>query len=360
MQSFDGVIIEQGNNDEGKKGKPSFSSPGVQRSPRTASPSKMEEDSDSDNEDQQGENKAARSEMEAVQEARQLEQLKAVWRWLKRALTVIFVAGTLFLAIRPGLMGIRIGGAAPWRWATMASVFLGSKSLFNWILNLVMMALDRKHVVAKRVSFILSGIFDNLVFTLYYIGLRMSWGALLRDAAIGPGDWGPTHLLVRRICSSLIAWGVIHTLSRGIARYMEVYFQREAFFNPIMKALAEEFVVVTLLSICSLDMRQWQADHDMVQAATLTPTAKALKTRSSWAHVGQNIKKVPGLYSAFLHMKTVKHVIEEGPLSLATFLRLAKDTLPIKTDMIMLKEGAIQPTDLSLARMYKVSRGFTL
>jgi ribosomal protein L10 len=59
-------------------------------------------------------------------------------------------------------------------------------------------------------------------------------------------------------------------------------------------------------------------------------------------------------------MKTVKHVIEEGPLSLATFLRLAKDTLPIKTDMIMLKEGAIQPTDLSLARMYKVSRGFTL
>jgi|TARA_B110000459_G_scaffold200568_1_gene249371 hypothetical protein len=28
---------------------------------------------------------------------------------------------------------------------------------------------------------------------------------------------------------------------------MEVYFQREAYFNPIVKALAEEFVVVTLL-----------------------------------------------------------------------------------------------------------------
>ena len=55
---------------------------------------------------------------------------------------------------------------------------------------------------------------------------------------------------------------MIHAFSKGVARYMEVYFQREAYFNPIVKALAEEFVVVTLLAMCSVDMRQWHRDHD--------------------------------------------------------------------------------------------------
>ena len=53
--------------------------------------------------------------------------------------------------------------------------------------------------------------------------------------------------MVARIASCFIAYAVIHTFSKGVARYMEVYFQREAYFNPIVKALAEEFVVVTLL-----------------------------------------------------------------------------------------------------------------
>ena len=38
-------------------------------------------------------------------------------------------------------------------------------------------------------------------------------------------------------CKAL-AWGVVLTVSKGIARYMTVYFQREAHFFPIMKALA--------------------------------------------------------------------------------------------------------------------------
>jgi small-conductance mechanosensitive channel len=213
-----------------------------------------------------------------------------------------------------------------------------------------------RYVVAKRLSFILGGIFDNLVFTLYYIALRIAWGALLRDAAVGAGGWGPTHLLIRRICSSLIAWGVIHTVSRGIARYMEVYFQREAFFHPIMKALAEEFVVVTLLSVCSMDMRHWLAAHSEVQAATpVSPPAATKKTQSKWVSTTEKIKHMPGLHSAFAHIKQVQTVIKErGTLSLSSFLRLAKETLPIKTDMIILKEGAVQPTDLSLARLHKM------
>ena len=152
--------------------------------------------------------------------------------------------------------------------------------------------------------------------------------------------------MIRRICSSLIAWGVIHTVSKGIARYMEVYFQREAFFHPIMKALAEEFVVVTLLSVCSMDLRQWQVAHGEAQAATLatSPTRKKMSMPNMPA----------GLYSAFEQIKHVKDVIKEGPLSLSSFLRLAKETLPIKTDMVILKEGAVQPTDLSLARLHKM------
>ena len=35
---------------------------------------------------------------------------------------------------------------------------------------------------------------------------------------------------------------------------------------------------------------------------------------------------------------------------MTSFLRLAKDELPIKTDMIVMKEGSIEPADLSLAR----------
>jgi hypothetical protein len=125
---------------------------------------------------------------------------------------------------------------------------------------------------------------------------------------------------------------------------MEAYFQREAFFQPIMKALAEEFVVVTLLSVCSMDTRQWLAAHGEVQAAATpaSPTPATKKTQSKF-------------HSAFEHIKQVQTVIKErGTLSLSSFLRLAKETLPIKIDMIILKDGAVQPTDLSLARLHKM------
>lgn len=318
---------------------------------------KEEEEAEDSDEDEQGNEQNSKDEMEAVQEARQLQQLRTGWKWFMRSLTVICIAGTIFLTIDPGRVGIRIAGAAPWRWTAMLSIFLGSKSLFNWFLDLVMVALDRKHVVAKRLSFILGGIFDNLVFTLYCITLRIAWDVLLRDAAVGDGGWGPAHLLIRRICSSLIAWGVIHTVSKGIARYMEVYFQREAFFNSIMKALAEEFVVVTLLSLCSMDMRLWQVAHGEVQGATPATSQstrqKETKQNKKWTTT-ETIKQMPGLHTAFEHIKQMKNVIKEGPLSLTSFLRLTKDTLPIKTDMIILKEGAVQRTDLSLARLHKV------
>ena len=39
---------------------------------------------------------------------------------------------------------------------------------------------------------------------------------------------------------------------------------------------------------------------------------------------------------------------------MTSFLRLAKDELPIKTDMIVMKEGSIEPADLSLARMHRM------
>ena len=41
--------------------------------------------------------------------------------------------------------------------------------LYGGEADLVMMALDRKHVVAKRISFIIGGIYDQLVSTMYYI-----------------------------------------------------------------------------------------------------------------------------------------------------------------------------------------------
>jgi hypothetical protein len=118
--------------------------------PTTIANAKKEEDSDSDEELHH--DRTAKDEMEAVQEARQLQQLKSAWTWLMRALTTICIAGTIFLAIKPGRIGIRVGGAQPWRWATMISIFLGSKAVLNWMLDLVMVALDRKHVVVGAVQ----------------------------------------------------------------------------------------------------------------------------------------------------------------------------------------------------------------
>jgi hypothetical protein len=58
--------------------------------------------------------------------------------------------------------------------------------ILNWAMDLVMMALDRKHVVAKRISFIIGGIYDQLVSTMYYVTMRVAWGLLLHDAANAP------------------------------------------------------------------------------------------------------------------------------------------------------------------------------
>ena len=57
----------------------------------------------------------------------------------------------------------------------------------TFFMDLVMLALDRKHVIAKRVSFILGGVFTNLTFTLYAIVLRVAWEHLLRSSANGDG-----------------------------------------------------------------------------------------------------------------------------------------------------------------------------
>lgn len=329
-------------------------------------------DEDSDHEDlEPGVGTTAKAEMEAVQEARQLKQLRTIWKWIVRTICIAALAGTIFLGIKPGRIRLRIGGAAPWRWTALVSVLFGSRAVVTWLMDLVMIALDRKHVVAKRVSFILGGIFDWLIFTLYFVVVRVAWGVLLRDAATGDGNWGTAHLLFRRIFSSLIAWSVIHTVSKGIARYMEVYFQREAFFTPIMKALAEEFVVVTLLSVCSMDLKQWQSLHGEVRPSPKSPSPTS-RAKASWARAGEKAKNivketvgmkvtVEGLYSAFHQsVAQIKHIKRDAAgkalraMKLSAFLRLAKDTLPIKTDMITLKEGSVQPTDLSLARLHKI------
>jgi len=169
----------------------------------------------------------------------------------------------------------------------MLAVLFLSWALLSSMVSLVMWMLDMKHVVAKRVSFILGGIEDQVVFTLYLVTLLATWSSLLRDAADGDGHWGSTHQLLRRIFSSLVAWGVIHTVSKGIARYMEVYFQREAYFNPIMKALAEEFVIVTLLAMCSVDMRQWLQEHSGESAEVAGPSTERESDKGRSPYLGK-------------------------------------------------------------------------
>eukprot|EP00227_Mantoniella_beaufortii_P022117 CAMPEP_0197579570 /NCGR_PEP_ID=MMETSP1326-20131121/3552_1 /TAXON_ID=1155430 /ORGANISM="Genus nov. species nov., Strain RCC2288" /LENGTH=753 /DNA_ID=CAMNT_0043143083 /DNA_START=133 /DNA_END=2391 /DNA_ORIENTATION=+ len=337
-------------------------------SPEVKTASKEEDDQDVDD-DLLG--KRNGGEMEAVLEARQLAQLRMGWKVIVRSLCVVAIGGAIFLAVTTNRIDFRLGGASPWRWATYLACVFGARHSLQKILDLVMLLLDRKHVVAKRVSFILGGIDGNLVFTLYCLVLLITWSALLKDAADGVGKWGEMHLLIRRILSSMVAWGAIHTVSKGVSRYMQVFFQREAYFFPLMKALAEEFVVVTLLAICSVDMRQWQAEHGLPHGQPQVPATVAesagdgnirrtssanwsragQEIKKEWARANDEIKKVAGLINHF--QEVTKQVITEGT-PLASFLRMAKESLPIKTDMIVLKEGSVQPTDVSLARLHKM------
>jgi hypothetical protein len=58
----------------------------------------------------------------------------------------------------------------------------------------------------------------------------------------------------------------------------------------------------------------------------------------AWGRAARRITKVTGLYK---HFRQVNGVITEGggrgPLSLSYFVGLAKESLPIKTDMIIMK-----------------------
>ena len=299
---------------------------------------KSEEPEDDD--DRVGGDEEKKAETEALQEARQLAQMRVALKIFTRTVTLFCVGGTAFLIVRESKISTRVGGAKPWRWGVVCSLFFGGRIILNWLMDLVMRVLDRKHVVAKRISFIIGGIYDQLVSTMYYITLRVTWGLSLHDAS--RGEWSEVHLLVERIASCLIAYAVIHAFSKGVARYMEVYFQREAYFNPIVKSLAEEFVVVTLLAMCSVDMRQWHRDHDPGPDGSRDSPDSFLSSPTSPTSLAR-------------HFQKLRRAIAHGQVaSLTSFLRLAKDELPIKTDMIVMKEGSIEPADLSLARMHRM------
>lgn len=308
-----------------------------------------DEEPEDDDDGVGGDDDEKKEETEALQEARQLAQLKTGLKIFMRTLTLFCIGGTAFLIVRESKIVTRVGGATPWRWGVVLSLFFGGRMILNWAMDLVMMALDRKHVVAKRISFIIGGIYDQLVSTMYYVTMRVSWGLLLHDAANAPEQkWAEVHLLVARIASCFIAYAVIHTFSKGVARYMEVYFQREAYFNPIVKALAEEFVVVTLLAVCSVDMRQWHQDHDPGGSMNGSNDSPGLPSPTSPRGKGRS-----GALAR--HFQKLRSAISHGQMaSLTNFLRLAKDELPIKTDMIVMKEGSIEPADLSLARMHRM------
>ena len=244
---LDAVVVEADAPESSLSKSPSVS----KRSPFRVLPPLVrtkDEEPEDDDDGVGGDDDEKKEETEALQEARQLAQLKTGLKIFMRTLTLFCIGGTAFLIVRESKIVTRVGGATPWRWGVVLSLFFGGRMILNWAMDLVMMALDRKHVVAKRISFIIGGIYDQLVSTMYYVTMRVSWGLLLHDAANAPEQkWAEVHLLVARIASCFIAYAVIHTFSKGVARYMEVYFQREAYFNPIVKALAEEFVVVTLL-----------------------------------------------------------------------------------------------------------------
>ena len=345
---LDAVVVEADAPESSLSKSPSVS----KRSPFRVLPPLVrtkDEEPEDDDDGVGGDDDEKKEETEALQEARQLAQLKTGLKIFMRTLTLFCIGGTAFLIVRESKIVTRVGGATPWRWGVVLSLFFGGRMILNWAMDLVMMALDRKHVVAKRISFIIGGIYDQLVSTMYYITMRVSWGLLLHDAANAPEQkWAEVHLLVARIASCFIAYAVIHTFSKGVARYMEVYFQREAYFNPIVKALAEEFVVVTLLAVCSVDMRQWHQDHDPGGSMNGSNDSPGLPSPTSPRGKGRS-----GALAR--HFQKLRSAISHGQMaSLTNFLRLAKDELPIKTDMIVMKEGSIEPADLSLARMHRM------
>ena len=141
-----------------------------------------------------------KAETEALQEARQLAQMRVALKIFMRTVTLFCVGGTAFLIVRESKITTRVGGAKP-RWGVVCSLFFGGRMILNWLMDLVMMALDRKHVVAKRISFIIGGIYDQLVSTMYYITLRVTWGLLLRATA--SREWSECTSSLARLASLL-------------------------------------------------------------------------------------------------------------------------------------------------------------
>ena len=149
-----------------------------------------------DDDDRVGGDEEKKAETEALQEARQLAQMRVALKIFVRTVTLFCVGGTAFLIVRESKISTRVGGAKPWRWGVVCSLFFGGRMCLNWLMDMVMMALDRKHVVAKRISFIIGGIYDQLVSTMYYITLRVTWGLLLHDAS--RGEWSEAGTRRRR------------------------------------------------------------------------------------------------------------------------------------------------------------------
>jgi hypothetical protein len=344
-----------------------------QQSPGAPPPVKTTEPEEEDDGELQDTSILAKSEMEAVQEARQLAQMKMAWRWTIRTLFLISLVGTLVLVAYRHDISTKFGGATPWRWGCWCTIVFGGRQVMTFFMDLIMLALDRKHVIAKRVSFILGGVFTNLTFTLYAIVLRVAWEHLLRSSANGDGGWSGGHELVQRICSCLIAWGITLTAAKALSRYLEVYFQRAAYFQPIMRALAEEFVVMTLLAVCSVDLRQWASDHGYVDDrrggaggaggaddySPGSPNPKPTKPRRRWwksadplaattsaaeggssgqtsssssSRQSSHQSHQSGLLRHFGRVRGALMKRRKITISLSNWIRLTKETLPIKTD----------------------------
>ena len=68
-----------------------------------------------------------KAETEALQEARQLAQMRVALKIFVRTVTLFCVGGTAFLIVRESKISTRVGGAKPWRWGVVCSLFFGGR-----------------------------------------------------------------------------------------------------------------------------------------------------------------------------------------------------------------------------------------
>ncbi len=54
-----------------------------------------------------------------------------------RTVTLFCVGGTAFLIIRESKITTRVGGAKPWRWGVVCSLFFGGRMILNWLMDLM-------------------------------------------------------------------------------------------------------------------------------------------------------------------------------------------------------------------------------